>query len=68
MHELVQALEYLNLVLFLALAGAGIRLWRRRRDAASFWALAAFAALALVEIVGRVVPEHPHGFAEQALV
>ncbi|HEY6053253.1 MAG TPA: HAMP domain-containing sensor histidine kinase, partial [Gaiellaceae bacterium] len=56
------------LVLFLALAGAGVRLWRRRRDAASFWALAAFAALALVEIVGRVAPEHPHGFAEQALV
>ena len=68
MHELVQALQYLNLVLFLALAGAGVRLWRRRRDAASFWALAAFASLALVEIVGRVAPEHPHGFAEQALV
>ncbi|HSP72986.1 MAG TPA: ATP-binding protein, partial [Gaiellaceae bacterium] len=68
MHELVQALQYLNLVLFLALAGAGVRLWRRRHDAASFWALAAFAALALVEIVGRLAPDHPHGVGQQALV
>lgn len=68
MHELVQALQYLNLVLFLALAGVGVGLWWRRHDAASLWALAAFAALAVVEIVGRFAPAHPHGLGEQALV
>jgi signal transduction histidine kinase len=66
-HGLVQALQYLNLVLFVALAAATARLWRRRNDAASLWAVLAFGALALVEVLGRVSPRHPQGLGEGAL-
>ncbi|HET8606721.1 MAG TPA: HAMP domain-containing sensor histidine kinase [Gaiellaceae bacterium] len=67
-HELVQALEYLNLAVFVALAVVGVVLLRRRRDSASLWVLLAFAALAAIEILGQVSPTHPHGFGERALV
>jgi signal transduction histidine kinase len=66
-HDLVTGLEYLNLAAFVALALLTARLWRRRPGTASFWAMLTFAALALVTVVGRLLPEHPHGFVEGLL-
>lgn len=57
MHELVEAVDYLNLVAFLAVSLAAVVQWWRRRDRASFWALLAFAALAVVVVLGRFIPE-----------
>ena len=57
MHELVEAVDYLNLVAFLAVSLAAVVQWWRRRDRASFWAMLAFAALAVVFVAGRFIPE-----------
>jgi signal transduction histidine kinase len=57
MHELVEAVDYLNLVAFLAVSLAAVVQWWRRRDRASFWAMLAFAALAIVVVVARFIPE-----------
>jgi signal transduction histidine kinase len=57
MHELVEAVDYLNLVAFLAVSLAAVVQWWRRRDRASFWAMLAFAALAIAVVVGRFIPE-----------
>jgi signal transduction histidine kinase len=66
LRDLVRALEYLNLVSFVGLALLGVRLWTRRRDRGPFWAMLAFAALALVSLAGRVTPQHPDGLGEVA--
>jgi signal transduction histidine kinase len=57
MHELVEAVDYLNLVAFLAVSLAAVVQWWRRRDRASFWAMLAFAALAIVVVAARFIPE-----------
>jgi signal transduction histidine kinase len=63
MHELVEAVDYLNLVAFLAVSLAAVVQWWRRRDQASFWAMLAFAALAVVIVVGRFIPEESRSLA-----
>jgi signal transduction histidine kinase len=63
MHELVEAVDYLNLVAFLAVSLAAVAQWRRRRDRASFWAMLAFAALAVVILVGRFIPDESESLA-----
>ena len=67
MHELVEAVDYLNLVAFLAVSLAAVAQWRRRRDRASFWAMLAFAALAVVIVVGRFIPDESESLAIDAL-
>lgn len=57
MHELVQVVGYLNLVAFAAVWLAAFRQWAARRDRAALWAMVAFATLALVVVVGRLLPE-----------
>ena len=66
MHNLVEALRYLNLAAFVVLAGASVRLWQERRGAAAFWAMLAFGDLAVVELVGLGVPGEPDTFLEHA--
>src|SRR3954452_12642713 len=61
------ALGIVNLVAFAALAAVAIRQWWTRRNRAAGWIALAFAALGFVAVVGRVLPDHPHGFAEEAL-
>jgi signal transduction histidine kinase len=63
MHELVEAVDYVNLVAFLAVSLAAVMQWRRRRDRTSFWAMLAFAALAVVIVVGRFIPEESESLA-----
>jgi len=63
MHELVEAVDYVNLVAFLAVSLAAVVQWWRRRDRASFWAMLAFAALAVVVILGRFIPEDSEALA-----
>lgn len=63
MHELAEAVDYLNVVAFVAVSLAAVVQWRKRRDRASFWALLAFAALAVVLIAGRLIPENEDDLA-----
>jgi signal transduction histidine kinase len=63
MHELVEAVDYLNLVAFLAVSLAAVVHWWRRRDRASFWAMLAFAALAMVIVFSRLVSEESETLA-----
>ncbi|MEX2102699.1 MAG: ATP-binding protein, partial [Gaiellaceae bacterium] len=67
MHELVEAVDYLNLVAFLAVSLAAVVQWWRRRDRASLWALLAFSALAVVVVVGRFIPEDSETLATDIL-
>jgi signal transduction histidine kinase len=66
-RDLVSALEWLNLVSFVGLSLLAVRLWTLRRARGPFWAMLAFAALAVIVIVGRVAPSNPSGFVEVAL-
>jgi signal transduction histidine kinase len=63
----VETLSYISLVAYAALAVATINQWRLRRDRAAGWAAAAFAALGIVVILGKLVPMHPHGLGEHFL-
>jgi signal transduction histidine kinase len=50
-HDAVRAFHALNLVAFVALGGISLFIWRRRRDRASVWAVAAFGSLAVLELL-----------------
>lgn len=52
-------LGYLNLAVFTALALVAVREWRLGRSRAARWAALAFAAIALVLLVGRLLPDEP---------
>jgi signal transduction histidine kinase len=67
MHELVEAVDYLILVAFLAVSLAAVVQWWRRRDRASFWAMLAFAALAVVIVFSRFLPEGSESLAIEIL-
>ncbi|MFL5953914.1 MAG: sensor histidine kinase [Gaiellaceae bacterium] len=67
MDALVTALSIVTSVIFAALALVGLRRWRDRRDITAGWIACAFLSLGLIVTVGRLVPAHPHGFAEKAL-
>jgi signal transduction histidine kinase len=68
LHGLVRALEVLNLLAFVGLALLSVRLWLRRRDRATFCAMLAFAAIAVVSVIGRIAPQHPSGLVDHTLV
>jgi signal transduction histidine kinase len=63
----VQIVGLVNLVAFTGLAAVALRQWRLRRDAAGAWAAASFAAIGVVVLVGRALPDEPDSFLEQAV-
>jgi signal transduction histidine kinase len=63
-HGLVISIGIANSVLLVVLAVLAWRRWTARRDRAARWLALAFAAIAALVTVGRLVPAHPHGFAE----
>ena len=68
MRVTAQVLGYVNLIAFAALGVVAIRQWRMRGDSAAGWAAAAFGSIALVVVLGRLVPTHPHLFVQKAVV
>ena len=68
MSETVHAVGFLNLVAFVALGVISLRGWLARRDPATGWAAATFGVLGAVVLLARVVPQHPHGLLEGALL
>jgi signal transduction histidine kinase len=68
LHELVTALSVVNSVIFVVLAAVAVRRWRRKRDDAAGWLALSFLALGLILTVGRLLPDHPHGFVLGALL
>jgi signal transduction histidine kinase len=68
LHDLVTALNVLTSVVFVVLALVGVRRWRRRRDEAALWLALSFLCLGVVVSAGRLLPSHPHGVFEWALV
>jgi signal transduction histidine kinase len=67
LHDVVTALNIVNSVLFVVLALVGVRRWRQRRDQAALWIALAFLCLGVIVTVGRLVPAHPHGFADETM-
>src|SRR3712207_3301305 len=57
MHDLVEVIGYVNNFLFIALAMAAFRSWRTRGGDAAAWVAATFASLAMISIIGLIVPE-----------
>ena len=66
LHALFIVFSALNTVIFTGLAVVAALRFRRRRDRAAGWVALAFVALGLIVTVGRLVPAHQHGFAENA--
>jgi signal transduction histidine kinase len=59
------AVDWINLVLFSALGVVAVVQWRAGRGRAGIWAGLAFAALAFVADVGRLLPDDPETALEQ---
>lgn len=57
MHDLVEVIGYINNVLYIALALVAFRSWRTRGGEASAWVAATFGSLAIISIIGLIVPE-----------
>jgi signal transduction histidine kinase len=57
----VDAIGYVNLVVFTTLALVGVRLWRRRRSTPALWVAAAFVLLGVVVIAGSAIGSHAEG-------
>ena len=66
MHDAVRAFHTLNIVAFLALGAVAFVTWRRRRDRASVWAVAAFGGLAVLELLA-LIPQHERNVGEKLL-
>ncbi|MDX1659787.1 MAG: HAMP domain-containing sensor histidine kinase [Nitriliruptorales bacterium] len=66
MSQAVELARWVSTGLFVALAiGTGYRAWRRRRPSA-VWAFVTFGALALVSVLGRVLPADAPLLVEKA--
>ena len=61
MADLVEVLSYINNALYLGLAVAAFRRWRRQGGEAAAWVAATFAALATIGLIGLVTPDQPEG-------
>jgi signal transduction histidine kinase len=55
--------RYLNLALFLFLALASLRKWRKEESTGAAWSAGAFGLLAGTVALGTFLPQHPHGFS-----
>jgi hypothetical protein len=67
LRTLADILQYVDLVAFAALAYVTVRIWRNRRDEASRWTALTFVSLAVVGVVGELVPEDPESGGIQLL-
>ena len=63
----VQTLEYVNVVVFGALALAALGLWLRGRGRPALWAALSFGAVGIVVLVGLVLPDEPGNDAEEVI-
>ena len=61
MQDLVQVIEYVNNALFVALAVAAFRTWRRRGGRSAAWVAATFGTLATIGVVGLVMGDDAEG-------
>src|SRR3954447_2048451 len=61
MSTLVSLGRVIQPIAFTLLALASLRLWRRSGGPAASWLAATFASLAVVSVVGGLLPEHGHG-------
>ncbi|HEX5801358.1 MAG TPA: hypothetical protein VFY02_14710, partial [Gaiellaceae bacterium] len=68
MEQAVRIVELVNLAAFIALAAVAVRQWRIRRDVAAAWAAAAFAALAVVLLLGNLLPTDPDSWPERVVL
>ena len=68
LKQAVEAVGYVSLVAFAALALATVNQWRKRRDRAAAWAAACFSTLGIVVVLGQLIPAHPHTTAERFLL
>jgi signal transduction histidine kinase len=66
-RQAVELVGIVNLVLFAAIAVVCVRQWSTERAPTALWAALAFVTLAAVIVVGQLLPDEPHGFAEKAL-
>src|SRR4051794_35463665 len=66
LHEALRALHTLNTIAFIALGAVALVTWRRRRDKASVWAVAAFGSLGVLELLS-LIPQHTRDNAHQAI-
>src|SRR3954454_22421805 len=66
MHEALRAFTTLNTIAFIALGAVALVTWRRRRDNASGWKVAAFGSLAVLELLS-LIPQHTRDNAYQAI-
>jgi len=66
--QAVEAVGYVSLVAFAALALTTVNQWRRRRDRAAAWAAACFSTLGIVVVLGQFIPAHPHTTTERFLL
>jgi signal transduction histidine kinase len=66
-HEFVQTVSYLNIVVFTTLAVVAVRQWFLRRDRAGKWAAISFGVLGLVALAGLAIPDEPDELWEHAL-
>ena len=66
MHDAIRAFHTLNTVAFIALGAVALVTWRRKRDSASVWAVAAFGGLAILELLA-LIPQHERNVGEKIL-
>jgi signal transduction histidine kinase len=66
LHDALRAFHTLNTIAFIALGAVALVTWRRRRDSASVWAVAAFGSLGVLELLS-LIPQHTRDTAYQAI-
>jgi signal transduction histidine kinase len=68
MRELVQVVGYVNVGAFVALGLVAAVQWRARRHEVAVWVALSFGALALVVLLGQLLPDHPGSFGGNLLL
>jgi signal transduction histidine kinase len=67
-RQAVELVGYVNLVLFTAIAIVCVRHWQRDRARTALWAAVAFVGLAIVVILGELLPAEPETLFEHAVL
>ena len=68
MATAVQTVEYVNVVVFGALAVAAFRMWLRGRGGPALWAALSFGAVGIVVLAGLVQPDEPANNIEDVIL
>ena len=68
MATAVQTVEYVNVVVFGALAVAAFRMWLRGRGGPALWAALSFGAVGIVVLAGLVQPDEPTNNIEDVIL